>query len=207
MSPACPEKHAAKNRRYLSRDEEAEEASATADRSWPEALRTKLALLVNVQVSIQGGSLITRTLPFVYPGAPLEFPLAKFQTLESLERVSLRFNFHLHYFGSGLLNQIAASLLDPPEHFRLERLSFSEMKTALGSQLFQGESKQEALVSALLRWIGVAQNLTTVTSQRRREFEGLLSKVRWQKVSNVTLLEVMRHSGLLPMVNRNPELL
>ncbi len=88
---------------------------------------------MNVQVSIQGGSLLNKTFPLVYTGGAIELTLAKFQTLDNLERMSLRYNLHLHYFGSALLNRLAHTLASGEPVRKLTKLNLGELRAALGS--------------------------------------------------------------------------
>ncbi len=57
----------------------------------------------------------------------------------------------------------------------------------------------------ILRWVEAPGNAGAVL--RRKEFMGLLAKVKWGEVENATLVEVMRNQTLAPLINKQIDIL
>lgn len=94
-----------------------------------------VALLVSLQVSVQGAPFLTKHFPFIFTGAPVEFSLLKFNTSHDLEKVSIRHCFHLNYIASGLLNYMSHLCVD--DMLEPSRLSLQELGVVLESSVFK----------------------------------------------------------------------
>ena len=78
MSPSKVPKSYRKSKRMLTQQDEEEDQAIENDHEKRDPFRTKVALLLNVQVSIQGGSILSKTYPILYTACPVEFTVAKF---------------------------------------------------------------------------------------------------------------------------------